>query len=79
MAFNAGLAGTAAYGASSIFSPGQNAGLTGGIASSGSTLGSVINATMLGSAGAAMNQLIQVMSGLAQTAIEAYGKANKQK
>lgn len=73
-AYNAGLAGTAAFGTSSIFSPSQNPGLAGGIAGTGSVFGAVIGSTMPGPAGAAMNQLIQVMSGPAQTAIESHGK-----
>jgi len=76
-AYNAGLAGTVAYGASSIFSASQNPGLAGGVATTGSTFGSIINHSMPGPAGTVMNQLIQVMSGPAQAAIESHGKTNE--
>lgn len=68
--YNAGLAGTAAFGAASIFTPGQNPGLAGGIAFTSSTFGSIIGNSMPGPAGPIINQLIQVMSGPTQTAIE---------
>jgi len=75
--YNAGLAGTAAYGASSIFSPTQNPGLAGGLGTGSAAAGPLLQYAIPGSTGVFVNSMIQIVPGPLQTAIENRAKEKK--
>ncbi|MEM5432968.1 hypothetical protein [Cupriavidus oxalaticus] len=69
-AYNAGHAGTVAFGTSSIFSATQNPGLAAGLSGGASAISAGYVALVPGPAGVFMNQLMQVAPGPLKTAIE---------
>ncbi|MWL89105.1 hypothetical protein [Cupriavidus sp. SW-Y-13] len=75
--YNAGRAGTASFGASSIYSPDQNPGLAGGLGFGSAALSPIVRYAVPGRVGIFVDSVIQITPGSLQKIIENSHKETK--